>query len=436
MLEEEVLALAQKHADQAEVFFVSSRSIPVSYEGNRLKSVDTRESSGMALRIIKDGRIGFSSTTDMEDKEGLVARAVEMLPFGARAHLDFPAASEYAHVPTYDEGTAALQSASLVETGGALIDRMHLAWPDVVWEGRVSQSVSTTRLLNSAGLVAEETSSSMGLGIEGTLVRDTDMLFVNGRASSCRPNLDMEAVVAALTRKLQWSERLAASPTGQVPVIFTPQAVAGLLLGPLLAGFNGRNIVQQSSPLIEKLGSRILDPRITVWDDPTNPYIPGSRTFDDEGVPATRFPLVRQGIIANFLYDLQTAGQADTTSTGSAHRGLASQPGPGPSVIVIEPGDTTFADMIAGHEKALVVDSFLGAGQGNILGGDFSANVLLGYAVENGEVTGRVKDTMVAGNVYAILEALSALGSEPEWVGGSLQTPALCCNGVSVSSRG
>ena len=90
MLEEEVLALAQKHADQAEVFFVSSRSIPVSYEGNRLKSVDTRESSGMALRIIKDGRIGFSSTTDMEDKEGLVARAVEMLPFGARAHLDFP----------------------------------------------------------------------------------------------------------------------------------------------------------------------------------------------------------------------------------------------------------------------------------------------------------------------------------------------------------
>ena len=185
MLEEEVLALAQRHADQAEVYSVSSRSIPVSYEGNRLKSVDTRESSGMALRIIKDGRIGFSSTTDMEDKEGLVARAVEMLPFGARAHLDFPAASEYAHVPTYDEGTAALKSASLVETGGALIDRMLQDWPDVVWEGRVSQSVSTTRLLNSAGLVAEETSSTMGLGIEGTLVRDTDMLFVNGRASSC-----------------------------------------------------------------------------------------------------------------------------------------------------------------------------------------------------------------------------------------------------------
>ena len=121
MLEEEVLALARRHADQAEVYSVSSTSIPVSYEANRLKSVDTRESSGMALRIIKDGRIGFSSTTDMDDKEGLVARAVEMLPFGARAHMELPAAAEYAHVPTYDEGTAALQSASLVERSSSSI---------------------------------------------------------------------------------------------------------------------------------------------------------------------------------------------------------------------------------------------------------------------------------------------------------------------------
>ena len=432
---EEVLALAKQHADQAEVYYSSGRSIPVSFEANRLKSVDARESSGIALRIIKDGRIGFSSTTDVDDKEGLIARAVEMLPFGAKAHMEFPSSGNYTMVPTYDEETAAIQSASLVEMGNALIGKMHRDWPDVVWEGRVSQGVGTTRLLNSNGLEAEETSTSIGFGVEGTLVRDTDMLFVFGRASSCRTDLDTEAVAASLTRKLQWAERVAPAPTGQVPVIFTPQAVAGLLLGPLLAGFNGRSIVQQSSPLIEKLGTQMLDRRITVWDDPTNPFIPGSRSFDDEGTPATRFPLIQEGVIANFLYDLQTAGQAGAVSTGSAHRGLATLPGPGASVIVIDPGDTTFEDMIAGHKNALVVESFLGAGQGNILGGDFSANVLLGYAVENGEVIGRVKDTMVAGNVYAVLEALDALGSEPEWVGGSLQTPALCCNGVSVSSK-
>ena len=193
--------------------------------------------------------------------------------------------------------------------------------------------------------------------------------------------------------------------------------------------------MQGSSPLIEKLGSLMLDPRITVWDDPTIPYTPGSRAFDGEGVPANRVPLIHQGVIANFIYDLQTAGQSGAVSTGSAHRGLASQPEPDTSVIVIDPGDTTFADMIARYPKAMVVESFLGAGQGNTLGGDFSANVLLGYAIENGVVVGRVKDTMIAGNVYTILKKLDALGSELEWVGDSLYTPALSCTGVSISSK-
>ena len=61
--------------------------------------------------------------------------------------------------------------------------------------------------------------------------------------------------------------------------------------------------------------------------------------------------------------------------------------------------------------------------------------MLLGYAVENGVVIGRVKDTMLAGNVYTIFKKLDALGSELEWVDGALRTPAISCTGVSVSSK-
>jgi PmbA protein len=51
----------------------------------------------------------------------------------------------------------------------------------------------------------------------------------------------------------------------------------------------------------------------------------------------------------------------------------------------------------------------MGAEQGNILGGDFSGNVLLGYKVENGKIVGRVKDTMVSGNIYQLLKHLPAV---------------------------
>ncbi len=78
----------------------------------------------------------------------------------------------------------------------------------------------------------------------------------------------------------------------------------------------------------------------------------------------------------------------------------------------------------------------MGAEQGNLLGGDFGGNVLLGYKVEHGEIVGRVKDTMIAGNVYQVLEKLLGIGQKARWVGGVLHTPPLYCSRVSVATKG
>jgi len=371
----------------------------------------------------------------MADMDGLIARAVEILPFGAKASMEFPSATKYADIPTFDQATSDLRPEDIVETGSHIIDTLHAEWPNVIWSLGLSKMISTTQLLNSNGCQAKETTSAISIGVEGTLVNDTDMFFAWESQSTCHPTLDIPKIVSSIERKLYWAENVAPTPTRSIPVIFTPSAVADLLLEPLLEGFNGTNIAQGSSPLIEKLNTQILDPRFTLWDDPTIPYIPGSSAFDGEGVPCNRLPLIQKGVIENFIFDLQTAGQTGVRSTGNARRGLGSQPKPDSSVLIIDPGETTFNEMIEGYSTALIVESFLGAGQGNALGGDFSANVLLGYAVENGKVIGRVKDTMVAGNVYNILRKLDGIGSESEWVEGFLSTPALSCTGVSVSSK-
>jgi PmbA protein len=56
--------------------------------------------------------------------------------------------------------------------------------------------------------------------------------------------------------------------------------------------------------------------------------------------------------------------------------------------------------------------------------------------VENGRITGRVKDTVVSGNVYELLGEIVALGSDARWVGAGLFTPSICCPGLSVASKG
>ena len=82
-----------------------------------------------------------------------------------------------------------------------------------------------------------------------------------------------------------------------------------------------------------------------------------------------------------------------------------------------------------------MIEQLMGAEQGNVLGGDFSGNVLLGYKIEKGRIVGRVKNTMLSGNVYQILRKVEALGNEAKWVGGSVYAPHVYCQDIAVASK-
>jgi len=125
---------------------------------------------------------------------------------------------------------------------------------------------------------------------------------------------------------------------------------------------------------------------------------------------------------------------AGTRSTGNGSR-RGGLPSPAPSAFTIAPGNTTLEEMIGDMKEGLVIEQLMGASQSNVLGGDFSGNVLLGYKVEVGKIVGRVKNTMVSGNIYQVLKDITALGNEPRWVGSSLQTPAIYCPRLSVASK-
>ena len=108
---------------------------------------------------------------------------------------------------------------------------------------------------------------------------------------------------------------------------------------------------------------------------------------------------------------------------------------PSPSAFIINTGKTTFEEMIQDIKEGLLIEQLMGAEQGNVLGGDFSGNVLLGYKIENGRIVGRVKNTMVSGNVYQILKDIAALGKEARWVNGAVCTPHIYCRSLAVASK-
>jgi PmbA protein len=433
---ERVLSEARKVADEAEVYALTVEETPVRFEANRLKSLMTRQTSGLALRVIKNGRMGFASSTRQDDVENLVAIAVELSQFGAQSHFHFPSNDEYGQFPSvnvFDPATLAVQPGEMVEIGQTLIDQVRAANANLLCDGSVRKASYSVEIANSRGGRASYEKSHFSVSVEGQLVNGTDMLFVGDSDASCSPIRDTDEIARTTLQQLEWAREIVPSPSGQLPVIFTPQGIAGALIAPLLSAFNGRTVWQGASPVGQKLDEQVYDQAISVWDDGTLDMAPGAEYADDEGVPTQRTALIESGVVRNFLYDLQSAGLAGKRSTGNAGRSLASQPGIQSHVLVMDEGDITFEQMLRNVNDGLVVDYLMGAGQGNVQGGEFSGNVLLGYRVQNGQIVGRVKNTMVAGNIHEALANLIAVGSEARLLDGHLKVPHLCFAGLSVS---
>jgi PmbA protein len=432
---EKILTHASKVAEQAEVFMVTSKETPVEFETNRLKHIQSKQDSTVALRIIKNGRIGYATSTRLDNVEELISNAIATAEFGTEARFTLPPLTHYPEIKVFDPDIETVNLEQMAELGQGMIDKLTRHTPEIICEARVVRTVTDISIINSHGGQAGYKQSVFIAAIEGQLIRDTDMLFVGEHQSSCHPLLETDDITGRVIQQLEWARENIPVSTKPMPVVFTPHGIVSAFAGPLIAAFNGKTVLEGASPIGKKQGQLVFDERLSLRDDPTIDYRPGSSPCDDEAVPSEVTPLITKGKVSNFLYDLQTAALANTRSTGNGHRGQGGQPIPAPTAFVVTPGNTSFDDMVRDIKEGLVVEQLMGATQGNVLGGDFSGNVLLGYKVEGGEIVGRVKDTMVSGNIYTLLKHVAAIGSDTRWIGGFLSTPSIYCPSVSVASR-
>jgi len=432
---EAILSLAKKSAQQAEVFLTSYEETPVIFEANRLKQLHTHQGIVLALRIIREGKIGFSTTTRLDDKQTLVDNAVEVSQFGMPARFELPRQQTYPQVEIYDPGIEAFTLEQMIDLAESLLAKVRGHTAELICDVSITKGIASVHILNSQGGEANYSKSFFTIAFEGNLIRDTDMLFVGDSESSCYLIRDITKVADSIIDQLELAKRRASVSSGHLPVVFTPRGVASAFVAPLTLAFNGRIVLQGASPLENKQGERIFDERLGLKDDATTAHCPRSRPCDDEGMPSQITPLIEGGVVKSFLYDLQTAGLAGVQSTGSGDRGGGGLPAPSATSLIFGSGDTSLVDIIRDLREGLVVEQLMGAEQTNVLGGEFSGNVLLGYKIERGEVVGRVKDTMVSGNIYKILNKLIAIGREARWVGGTIFTPAFCCANLIIASK-
>lgn len=435
---EKLLQQACKEVDSAELFRVKSKTVPVNFEVNRLKSIDISESEGKALRVINKGKIGFSSSTGSEGFDLMVEKAAVTSEFGSAASFDFPEEakrSEKKKINIYDRKVEYKSIEEMIKIGEDILGRVRDFNRKLRCDVTIVKDCNEIKYFNSRGGNFSYSKTAIAYSMMVQQIENQDMLMVYSSIESGEDNLEVEELTSEIIENLKWGDKIVPVDSGKMPVIFTPKAALVLIL-PIISGLNGKMVLKKISPLTSHKNKKLWSDLLTFYSDGTIDFAAGSAPFDDEGIEMKRVSLVEKGEIKNFYYDLQTAGIAGVESTGNGLRaGSQSEPVPSISNLVMEEGKVSFSEMIKDIKEGIIVDQVLGLGQGNIISGAFSNNVQLGYKIEKGKIVGRVKDVMIAGNAIEELKNIAALGDKAKWVSGKYKFPHIYLKSLSVSTK-
>lgn len=417
-----------------EICSISVESRSVNIEDSELKDAESGMSSGVSLRLVKDGAVGFSFTKSLEDPKGLVDNALASCRAGVGAKFSFPGGAEYRKIKTNSEKAGQTTSEALLAESSRIAGILSKRASAQVNAG-ARLRIAEHRIINSAGVDVAWTESSVSK--YGSIVSPGGSTY-----SAADRGFDLEPMKSpALEQVARLFEagRFEVRPAlGKQKVLFMPSAMETLLWR-VRSGASGESLYQHITPLADRVGEEVFSKKLTLRSNPLDDSIPGGRVTDDEGVPCSNFVLVDRGIFRAFYYDLNYAAKLGVGSTGHGFRmsvwggdPITLRPQPCLPHLCFDGGNKTFEELLEEMRDGVVVFETLGEHTGNIPNGDFSIGLSLGLCVKNGEIVGRAKDTLVSGNIYDAMKRVIAVGRDCDPVYGN--NPPILLDGVDVSS--
>jgi len=293
------------------------------------KQVKASNRAGVTVRVWnQEQSMGVTSTTDV-DPAGLklaLETAYEASFFGVKEHVpDFsPEALEplrATHVEQVPQAAVSELIKNLIEAEKNLL-AAHPAIKGVPYNGLAQRDIDRF-YLNSAGAQRREAGSYASVYLyskteeEGKKPRSAGAF----RISQGFEQLDIQGCLEEAAEKTISYLNYQKIKSGKYPVVFSPEAFLSLL-GAFSNLFNAQSILdKQSLSTPDSLGQPIASPLLSVCDDALHPDNVAPVTFDGEGTPTRRTPLITEGVLSGFLHSAGTAKRLNAQPTGHANMG-------------------------------------------------------------------------------------------------------------------
>ncbi len=414
---------------EATLVTTESKNTSVSFNSNRLKKIENTESFGLKLQVIKAGKLGVAGSTRAGGGKELLENALNVAEFGSAVSYTFPDPEPHADPKVFYQDVADIDIGRMISIGEELIDFIKLLDPSIQGSAGVSKSVTQRGISNTNGLDATLRKTSFIVSGGFQLVEGQNLLSSWDWDVSTNLEYDLARIKAKLKEDFDIGRKNVAVEPGVYDVLFTPMGFADMVT-PALACLDGRAVMRGISPLKDRIGEQIFAPLFSLIEDGTLDGGLGTQLYDGQGVVCRRTPLFEDGVLREYLLDLESAHRLERQPIGTG-----SPAGASPNNLLVPPGDTSWKDLLKGMKRGIVIDQTMGSWAGNPYTGTVTGNIALGYLVIDGKKVGRVKDCMFSLNVFTHLKSnLLALSREAKNLG-SLILPYCLIGGVSIAGR-
>jgi len=425
-------------ADAADVLVAEGTEFSVTVRKGEVETLTEAGSKALGVRVFVGKRTASTHTSDFSwpTLRRLVGETVVM----ARATGEDPAAGlpdemvppEDVDLALFDPSPQALPAEERIERARRA-EAAALETPGIVNSQGASwgSGEGSVVLANTMGFLGGYRSSSVSLSVVPQAERDgrreRDYWYTAGRGlGDLEPPEQVGRTAAERTLRRLGARQV---PTGEVPVVFDPEAAAEIL-GTLFSAISGYAVFRNATFLKDRLGEAVASPLLTVVDEGRRVRGLGSRPFDGEGLPTRRNVPVERGVLRHWLCDSYSARRIGARPTGSARRGVSGGPAVGAGNLCFEAGASSPDEILGGVARGLYVTDLIGFGV-NVVTGDYSQGAV-GHWIENGRLTHPVHEVTIAGNLRQMLRDVDAVGTDLVFRGSSA-APTIRVRRMTVS---
>lgn len=401
----------------------------------------TRE-EGLAVRVVVDGGLGFSSTSALS--RGGVARAVEKAYRLAKSSA--PLVKSRVEMGEARQGRAryeVVEARRLDDMG--FEERLNYQlelWKsvvDAVSDAKVETLYTDLHHMVEEKIVATSSGAFVASRVPRLMLTYNLVLSHPQKGSLQRYMVHFGSGGAELLEKWRVHEDLPREVTSLEEVLMKgkkpPEGKVDVVVGSEVVGLVvhescghpceadrilGREAAQAGKSFVkpDMLGVKIGNEHATVIDDPTIPGSAGFYLYDDEGVPARPRYLYREGVINELLHNRWTAAVFGVESNASARAcSYWGEPIVRMANTYLKPGDYRFEELIEEVKRGVYIKSYM---EWNIDDMRLSQRYvgLEAYEIVNGELGSPVRNPVLELTTQAFYGKIDAVGKEVRFYSG------------------